>query len=122
MALLISDFPGTELPTAYDLRPELVQLNKLARRNSSAVAKQIEEYIDALYDSVKTGALVGTAPDATVPATVSLKALYSDFTDFTRAERIKIDRLLALSDNTEVKTAVALQLQFWLEHRGWTFA
>lgn len=120
--LLISDFPATELPTAYDLRPELIQINKVARRASAAVAKQIENYVDALYDTVKTGILTGTPPDATVPATLPLRGTYNDFTEFTRAERIKIDRLLALSDNTEVRTAVAAQLQSFLEHRGWTFA
>lgn len=117
--LLRSDFPATYIPTAFDLRDELVKLNKLVRRSSAAVSKQIEVYIDTLYDKVKTGSKLGTPPDGTTAATVTLKQLYSDFTDFTRAERIKIDRLLALSDNAAVKAAVAAQLAYWLEVQGW---
>lgn len=119
--LLRSDFPATFIPTGHDLRGEFIQLNKLVRRSSAAVAKQIEEYVVTIYDAVKAGALTATEPDATVAATVQLKALYSDFTDLTRAERIKVTRLLALSDNVAVKASVESQVQFFLENLGWTF-
>lgn len=122
MALLRSDFSATYIPTAFDLRDELIDLNKLARRSSAAVTKQIENYIDTLYDTVKTGALVGTPPDATVPATEPLRSKYDLFANFTKAERIKIQRALSLADATEVKDAIAAQLQDFLEHRSWTFA
>jgi len=121
MAKLIrSDFTSTNIPTAFDLRDELIELNKTARRSSAAVAKQIEEYVDAVYDTVKTGALVGTPPDGTTAATSNLKATYSDFVDFTRAERTKIGRAVKIGAD-DVKTEIAQQLKDFLEVRLWTF-
>lgn len=121
-ALLRSDFSATDIPTAFDLRNELIDLNKLARRSSAAVAKQIENYVDTVYDTVKTGALEGTPPDATVPDTLPLRSKYDLFANFTKAERIKIGRLMNLSNNSEVRADVADQLQAFLTNRGWTFA
>jgi hypothetical protein len=119
--LIVSDFPATQVVTANDLQNSLIQLHKLTRRSSAGVARQIENYVDTVYDTIKTGALVGTAPDATTPATVTLKALYSDFVDFSRVVRIKVDRAAVYSADS-VKDAMAAQLQFWLEKQGWTFA
>lgn len=121
MAKLIrSDFTSTNIPTAFDLRDELIKLNKTARRASAEVARQIEEYVDAVYDTVKTDTLVGTPPDGTTAATANLKATYSDFVDFARAERIKIGRAIKLGAE-DVKTDIAQQLQDFLEARLWTF-
>lgn len=119
--LLVSDFPATTVNSANDIGDELVALHDLTRRAAADVARQIENYIDALYDTLRTDLVVGTAPDATVPATVNLKALYNDFVQFTRVERIKINRAKVYgADST--KQALADQLKFWLEQQGWTFA
>jgi hypothetical protein len=120
MTLLRSDFSATFIPTAADIRPELIQLNKLCRRSSVEVAKQVEEYVEAIWD-ILDATETSTAPDATVAATASLKQLYSDFVDFTRAERIKINRAIAIGA-VDVTDAIAIQLKDFLVHRGWTFA
>jgi hypothetical protein len=119
MPLLISDFPATELITATDLRPVLVQLNKLCRRSSAAVAKQIEVHVEALWDTLDATE-TSTAPDATVAATVNLLALYSDFTDYSRAVRVKVGRASSIS-SAAVVAAIVVQLRYFLTHRGWTF-
>ena len=118
--LLRSDFPATYIPTASDLRDELVQLNKLCRRSSAAVAKQIEEQVEALWDTLDATE-TSTEPDATVAATVNLLALYSDFTDYSRAVRVKVGRAASISSDAVIAAIVA-QLRYFLTHRGWTFA
>jgi len=119
--LLVSDFPATTVNSANDIGDELVALHDLTRRAAADVARQIENYVDAVYDTLRTDDVVGTAPDATAPATVNLKALYNDFVQFTRVERIKINRAKVYgADST--KQALADQLKYWLEQQGWTFA
>jgi len=119
--LIVSDFPATEVVTANDLQQPLIKLHQLCRRSSAEVARQIEAHIHTLY-FLMPGTAIGTAPDATPAATVKLKALYSAFTGFDRAWRIKATRVRRLSDNVAVQAAIAAQLQFWLTKQGWTFA
>ena len=120
--LNIHDFPASEYNTANDLQIPLIRLKRLVRRSSPAVARQIENYIYSTYSRIQVQGLTGTAPDSTEPSTVNLKILYSIFMDYLRVERIKINRLLDVSNNSVIRHDVSRQLKLWLETQGWTFS
>jgi hypothetical protein len=120
--LNIHDFPASKYNTANDLQIPLIRLKRLVRRSSPAVARQIENYIYSTYSRIQVQGLTGTAPDSTEPSTVNLKILYSIFMDYLRVERIKINRLLDVSNNTVIRHDVSRQLKLWLETQGWTFS
>lgn len=119
--LLRSDFPATYIPTANDLQEILIRLKKLVRRSRPNVARQIENYVYSTYEALKVTPISGNAPDATVPTTLNLKIIYGIFADYLRVERLKVNRLLDVSNNSTVKNEMAKQIQFWLETQGWIF-
>lgn len=113
------NFTATYITTALDIRPELIQLEQLCRRSTPAVAKQIENYVHSVWDALDA-VQTATPPNATVPATVVLRAIYSDFTDFSRAVRVKVDRAAKIFSATSI-AEIAQQLKDFLIFRGWTF-
>lgn len=124
MAINLGTFPGTYINTATDIRQELSDLHTLCSRSSPETARQIEDSIDDLLTVLAlsvVGVPVVTPPDATVPSTVQLRALYPAFNVFSRVQRIKIQRALALETTSdEVLLAVADQLTHFLTARDWT--
>lgn len=119
MAILRSAFTQTNIPRVADIRAELSRLDTVIKRSSPAIAKQIQEAMVVWYDEV--GLDTATEPNATVPATVILRQLYSDWRDFDRAADFLIFQHIAVSDNAAVKLAIATQIEDALLTYGWTF-
>lgn len=124
MAIQLGSFPGTFINTATDIRQELSDLDTLCSRSSPETAKQIENSIEDLLIVLSlnvAGVPIVTPPDATVPSTVQLRALYPAFNVFSRVQRIKIQRALSLGTTSDaVLLAIADQLTHFLTSRGWT--
>ena len=124
MAIQLGSFPGTFINTATDIRQELSDLHTLCLRSSPETARQIEDAVEELLIVLQlsvAGVPGVTPPDATVASTVQLRALYPAFNVFSRVQRIKIQRALALETTSDaVLLAVADQLVHFLTSRNWS--